>query len=96
MVSKKKRIFFFFTFPNWENQTWYWKKRWLFLIGNGAEIRPLEMCRKGPAGKVENMMVADLYLYSALFMLLIIEICVHVVCTLRTSVLTSFLFDWTY
>ena len=24
-------------------------KRWLFLIGNGAEIRPLEMGRKGPA-----------------------------------------------
>ena len=23
-------------------------KRWLFLIGNGAEIRPLEMGRKGP------------------------------------------------
>ena len=24
-------------------------KRWLFLIGNGAEIRPLEMGTKGPA-----------------------------------------------
>ena len=23
-------------------------KKWLFLIGNGAEIRPLEMGRKGP------------------------------------------------
>ena len=26
-------------------------KRWLFLTGNGAEIRPLEMSRKGPALK---------------------------------------------
>ena len=34
---------------NWEIQTWYWEKRWQFLIGNGAEIRPLEMGRKGPA-----------------------------------------------
>ena len=41
-------------------------------------------------------MVADLYLYSALFLLLIIEICVHVVWALRTTVLTSFLFDLTY
>ena len=24
-------------------------KRWLFLIGNGAEVRPLEMGRKSPA-----------------------------------------------
>ena len=24
-------------------------KMWLFFIGNGAEIRPLEMGRKGPA-----------------------------------------------
>ena len=37
---KKKKI--------WENQTWYWEKRWLFFIGNGAEIRPIEMGRKGP------------------------------------------------
>ena len=46
-VKKKKNIFFF-TFLNWENQTWYWGKRWLFLIGNGAEIQPLEMGRKCP------------------------------------------------
>ena len=46
--KKKKKNFFFFTFLNWENQTWYWEKRWQFLIGNGAEIRPLEMGRKGP------------------------------------------------
>ena len=30
----------------WEKRIWYWKKGWLFLIGNGAEIRPLEMGRK--------------------------------------------------
>ena len=36
---------FFSSFLNWENQTWYWDKRWLFSIGNGAEIRPLEMGR---------------------------------------------------
>ena len=29
-------------------QTWYWEKRWLFSIGNGAEIRPLETGRKSP------------------------------------------------
>ena len=27
-------------------------KRWLFLIGNGAEIRPLEKGRKGPVVSV--------------------------------------------
>ena len=37
---KKKKDFFFL---NWENQTWYWEKKWVFLIGNGAQIRPLEM-----------------------------------------------------
>ena len=49
--SKKKKIYiyiFFFTFLNWEKQTWYWEKRWLFLIGNGGEIRPLEKGRKSP------------------------------------------------
>ena len=25
------------------------EKKWLFFIGNGAEIRPLEMGRKSPA-----------------------------------------------
>ena len=49
--KNKKKKFFFFTFHNWENQTWYWEKRWLFSIGNGAEIRPLEMGRKGPEKK---------------------------------------------
>ena len=49
--KKKKKNFFFFTFLNWENQTWYWERRWLFLIGNGAEIQPLEMGRKGPVYK---------------------------------------------
>ena len=49
LVSKKsKKKKFFFTFLNWENQTWYWEKGWLFLIGNGAENWPLEMGRKGP------------------------------------------------
>ena len=39
MVSKekvKKKNIFFFTFLNWEKQTWYGGKRWLFPIGNGA------------------------------------------------------------
>ena len=50
MVSKKKskKNLKIFTFLNWEKQTWYWEKRWLFSIGNGAEIRPLEMGRKSP------------------------------------------------
>ena len=43
--TKKKQHLFFFTFLNWEKQTWYWEKRWLFSIGNGAEIRPLEKDR---------------------------------------------------
>ena len=46
VVSEKK--YFFFTFLNWENQTWYWEKIWLFSIGNVAEIQPLEMGRKSP------------------------------------------------
>ena len=37
--SKKKSEFFFFL---------NWGKRWLFSIGNGAKIRPLEMGRKSP------------------------------------------------
>ena len=46
--KEKKNIFFFFTFLNWEKQTWYWEKRWLFSIGNGAETWPLEKGRKSP------------------------------------------------
>ena len=46
--KKSKNIFFFFTFLYWEKQTWYWEKRWLFFIGNEAEIRPLEKGRKFP------------------------------------------------
>ena len=46
--SKKKEIFFFLLFFIWEKATRYWEKRWLFLIGNGAEIQPLEMGRKSP------------------------------------------------
>ena len=52
MVSKKNKkkmffffffFFFFFTFLNLEKQTWYWDKRWLFSIGNGAaKIRQRE------------------------------------------------------
>ena len=46
MVSKKnkKKIFFFFTFLNCENG-----KKVALSIGNGAEIRTLEMGRKSPA-----------------------------------------------
>ena len=48
-VNKTSYIYiFFFTFLNWEKQTWYWEKRWLFSIGKGAEIRPLEKGRKSP------------------------------------------------
>ena len=51
VVSKKINIYYnFFTFLNWENQTWYLEKRWLFSIGNGAEIWPLEISRKSPEG----------------------------------------------
>ena len=46
--KKKKKIFFFFTFLNWKKKTWYWRKRWLFSIGNGDEIRPVENGRKCP------------------------------------------------
>ena len=42
--KKKKKISFF----NREKQTWYWEKRWLFSIGNGAKIQPLEKGRKSP------------------------------------------------
>ena len=47
-VSVSHKWSLFFTFLNWENQTWYWEKRWLFLIVNGAEIWPLEVGKKGP------------------------------------------------
>ena len=58
--KKKKKIL------NWENQTWYWEKRWLFLIGNGAEIRPLEMGRKDPGD--EKVVVAKKELITAVMM----------------------------
>ena len=39
-------------------------KMWLFLIGNGAKIRPLEMGRKGPespfAQLLERLMIEGL------------------------------------
>ena len=41
-LKKMKKNIYFFTFLNLEKQTWYWEKRWLFSIGNGAETRLLE------------------------------------------------------
>ena len=35
--KKLKKIYIYFL--NWEKQTWYWEKRWLFSIENGAKIR---------------------------------------------------------
>ena len=46
------------------NQTWYWEKMWLFLIGNGAEIRPLEMGRKCPGWSPTNLCIP--YIFSIL------------------------------
>ena len=45
VVSKKKSIFFF-TFLNWEKQTWYWRKK--VAIWNAAKIQHLETGRKFP------------------------------------------------
>ena len=45
VVSKK---IFFFTFLNWEFTDMVLEKRWLFSIGNWAEIRLLEKDRKCP------------------------------------------------
>ena len=59
--KKSKKEYFFFAFLNWVNQTWYWEKRWLFLIGNWAEIRPLEIGRKGP-----SFIIPDSYLTNPL------------------------------
>ena len=47
VVSKKKqkkvkKNIFCFTFLNWKKQLWYWEKMWLFSIGNGAVIPPLD------------------------------------------------------
>ena len=47
MVSKKK-VFFFVLFIG-KNRHSIGEKRWIFLIGNGAEIQPLEKGRKSPA-----------------------------------------------
>ena len=50
--SKKKnknKCIFFLNFLNWEKiDMVLGKKKWPFLIGNGAEIRPLEKGRKSP------------------------------------------------
>ena len=50
MVSKnvKKNIYFFLFFLIGKIRHGIGEKRWLFSIGNGAEIRPLEMCRESP------------------------------------------------
>ena len=50
MVSKKsKKIFFFFLlFLIWKIRHGIGEKRWLFSIGKGAEIWPLEIGRKSP------------------------------------------------
>ena len=45
--SLKKKIKVFLLFLIGENRHGI-GKRWLFLIGNGAEIRPLEKGRKSP------------------------------------------------
>ena len=66
MVSKKvkKKKIFFYLF-NWEKQTWYWEKSWPFFIGNGAEIRPLEMGRKSPASGLSILLHGVLSLPDA-------------------------------
>ena len=46
--SKKKNFFFFILFLIGKIRHGIVEKKWLFLIGNGDEIRPLEMGRKGP------------------------------------------------
>ena len=55
---KKKYFFFFFGGGGGGGGggelTWYWEKRWLFSIGNGAKIRPLEMGRKSPVSQFVN------------------------------------------
>ena len=40
--SLKRSIFFFFFFTSldWEKQTWYWGKRWLFSIAMGSKFGP--------------------------------------------------------
>ena len=51
MVSKKsfkKKRDFFFSLSSLGKTEMYWGKMWLFLIGNGAEIQPLEKDRKSP------------------------------------------------
>ena len=50
-IKKKKSFFLLFLFG--KKQTWQWEKRWLFSIGNGAEIRPLENGRKSPAKTIK-------------------------------------------
>ena len=52
VVSKKSKKKY------WGDQTWYWEKRWLFLIGNGAQIRPLEKDRKSDAIVLNGMKMA--------------------------------------
>ena len=47
-------IIYFFTFLNWGKRTWNLGKGWLFLIGNGIEIGPLEKGRKSPAYEIST------------------------------------------
>ena len=54
MVSKK-HVKFFFSFPLLGKTDMQLGKRWLLLIGNGAQIRPLEKGRKSPAKYLENL-----------------------------------------
>ena len=61
-----KKKHFFFTFLNLEKQRWYWEKRWLFSIGNGAKIRPLEKGRKH-LGSFKKKVVLNTFLASSDF-----------------------------
>ena len=47
-LYKKKNLIFFLLFLIGKSAMVLEEKGWLFLIGNGAEIRPLEMGRKSP------------------------------------------------
>ena len=73
MVSKKeskKKIFLLIFFINFiKKRKWYWEKRWLFSIGNGVEIGPLEMGRKSP--DFNKIYIADPYeiLHNGAFIL---------------------------
>ena len=63
--SQKKNFFFFLLFFILGKMDIVLEKRWLFSIGNGAEIQPLEMGRKSPEDSLVRPCLHNLWFVTS-------------------------------